>query len=197
MELHPFIEKRYSPRSFAQQPITEHQVDLLLEAAHRAPSAGNLQPWRFVFAHRGEEGFEAIAGTLTGNNRLWAPNAPLLMVAIAEDHFENGTPHAVARYDTGTATAWMTVQATYMNMYVHQMGGFEHDRLHSVLGLPERFRPVVVMAVGYLGNPEDLSTELPEGHRVGETRRSGRKPLHDIAFHGTYGAGVKVEEVVL
>ena len=45
---------RWSSRSFSPKKIDQEQIDQLFEAAHWAPSSGNRQPWRFVYAKDGE-----------------------------------------------------------------------------------------------------------------------------------------------
>ncbi len=54
-QLHPALASRFSPVLFDESVVvTSAQVDVLLEAARRAPSAGNSQPWRFIVARRGD-----------------------------------------------------------------------------------------------------------------------------------------------
>ena len=47
------VDKRKSIRSFIDKPISNEQLKLLLEKASRAPSGGNLQPWK-IFVINGE-----------------------------------------------------------------------------------------------------------------------------------------------
>jgi nitroreductase len=42
------IQDRRSVREFTQEPISDHDLDLILEAARQAPSGENAQPWRFI-----------------------------------------------------------------------------------------------------------------------------------------------------
>ncbi|MCZ6893083.1 MAG: nitroreductase family protein, partial [Gammaproteobacteria bacterium] len=44
----PMFIERWSSRSFADVPLTDEQITSLFEAAHWAPSSGNMQPWVFV-----------------------------------------------------------------------------------------------------------------------------------------------------
>ena len=50
--IHPLFLDRWSPRLFASAAITEPELAVLFEAARWAPSSGNLQPWRFLYALR-------------------------------------------------------------------------------------------------------------------------------------------------
>ena len=42
------IQDRRSIREYAADPVSDHDLDLILEAARQAPSGENAQPWRFV-----------------------------------------------------------------------------------------------------------------------------------------------------
>ncbi len=42
------IKDRRSVREFTNEPISDHDLDLILEAARQAPSGENAQPWRFI-----------------------------------------------------------------------------------------------------------------------------------------------------
>ena len=62
---------RWSPRAFTAETMSEEALLTLLEAARWAPSAVNVQPWRFAWGLRGDAGFAAIAGALVPFNG-WA-----------------------------------------------------------------------------------------------------------------------------
>lgn len=70
MQLNKAIENRWSPRGFSAQPVTNEMIHLLFEAARKAPSSRNEQPWNYYFAHRPDtKVFNEFVGLLTGNNR--------------------------------------------------------------------------------------------------------------------------------
>ena len=71
---------RWSPRAFADTAMAEDEVLTILEAARWAPSASNLQPWRFVWGLSGDAGFAAIADALVPFNRIWAEKAAALVL---------------------------------------------------------------------------------------------------------------------
>ena len=43
-----FIQDRRSIREYTADPVSDHDLDLILEAARQAPSGENAQPWRFI-----------------------------------------------------------------------------------------------------------------------------------------------------
>ena len=71
------IAQRWSPRSFdSSYRLTEQELTSILAAARWAPSAQNIQPWRFSVFQPGDEAWEAVTQNgLTGWNRAWAPSA--------------------------------------------------------------------------------------------------------------------------
>ena len=52
--------KRYSPRAMSGEPISKEELMTLFEAARWAPSASNIQPWRFIYAMRGRPEFAKL-----------------------------------------------------------------------------------------------------------------------------------------
>ncbi|MGQ9815339.1 MAG: nitroreductase family protein [Candidatus Roseilinea sp.] len=129
-DIHPLVHARWSPRAFDSHPLEASQILSLFEAARWSPSGGNNQPWAFVlFLADGSEQRRQIEDALTGNNRDWAPRAPLLVLAVALPHPRVGKlgPYSYY-YDLGQSVAHLTVQATSMGLFVHQMAGFEADK---------------------------------------------------------------------
>ena len=180
--VHEFIAERWSPRSFDDVAVLEHeQLIAMLEAARWAPSALNLQPWRFAVALRGTELFEALHDTLAPGNQAWAHRASALMVCAADTLRPNGDPNGTAHYDLGLAVSLLTVQAHAMDLHVHQMGGFNRGAASALLQLPESVVPVVILAIGTLGDPELLG-DGPLREREMSVRE--RKPLEEIVLTG-------------
>ena len=174
---HPVMEVlagRWSPRAYdATAPLDEQKLSSALEAARWAPSANNVQPWRFIVARRGTAEHAAIVETLVGFNQLWAGDAGALVVAIAEDEDADGNALRTSSYDLGQAVAHLSVQAHHDGLHVHQMAGFDRDALRAHFGLEERFRPVTVVTLGDLGDP----ALLPDGLRERESAPRSRRPL--------------------
>lgn len=180
--VHEFIAERWSPRSFDEAAVLEHeQLVAMLEAARWAPSALNLQPWRFAIALRGSELFEGLFETLMPGNRAWAHRASAFIVCATHTLRPNGEVNGTAHYDLGLAVSLLTVQAHAMDLHVHQMGGFDKDATARLLSLPEAVVPVVVLAIGTIGTPEQLD-EGPLREREVSVRE--RKPLEDLVLTG-------------
>jgi nitroreductase len=172
LPIHELALRRWSPRAFADQSVSDDDLRLLLEAARWAPSAMNEQPWRLIVARReNREEHERLAATLAPGNREWAEYAPVLIAVVARETYrKNDKPNPHAWHDTGQAIAWLTVQATALGLSVHQMGGFDAGAVRAAYGVPDGFSPVSVVALGYPGEPDQLSDELAERERAARVR---------------------------
>ncbi len=173
--LEPFNQlqqKRFSPRGFSQKPISKQILFEILEAVRYAPSSFNEQPWRFVYALKEDkENYQCLLSCLVEKNQQWAKEAPVLMLGVAKKAFSaNDKPNRHAWYDTGAAVGMMTLKATALDVFVHQMAGFDAVKAREVLQIPEEYEPVVMIAMGY----------LEEEHKLDKPRR----PLEQIAFNG-------------
>ncbi|MGQ9905033.1 MAG: nitroreductase family protein [Anaerolineae bacterium] len=183
-DIHPLVHARWSPRAFDSHPLEASQILSLFEAARWSPSGGNNQPWAFVlFLADGSEQRRQIEDALTGNNRDWAPRAPLLVLAVALPHPRVGKLGPYSYYDLGQSVAHLTVQATSMGLFVHQMAGFEADKARQAANLPDDCEPMVVIAIGRYGNLDDL----PEMLRERELAPRVRKPLTEFVFQNRWG----------
>ena len=101
-DLSDFARERFSPLAFDERHVIGGDaVEALLEAAGRAPSAGNSQPWAFVVGVRGDEVHQRMARHLIASERLPInPNGGQLGEAYI--HGMNGIAEAV-RQLRGTA----------------------------------------------------------------------------------------------
>src|SRR3954468_16810447 len=175
--LHPLLAERWSPCALdAGHDFPVDQLTALLEAARWAPSASNTQPWRFAVALRGSAEYAALLDALAPGNQAWAHAASALVVAAAETSGPDGTPRPWAVYDTGQAVAHLSVQAEHEGLAVHQLGGFDRDRVAALLAAPGEVTPLVVLAVGRRAD----EVQLPEPFASREAAARDRLPLDQL-----------------
>ncbi|MFJ5619923.1 nitroreductase family protein [Micromonospora sp. NPDC093243] len=171
-DLTPLLAFRWSPRAFdPDAELSPDEAASLLEAARWAPSAENGQPWRFALGHRDDETWKRILINLPGRDQGWARHAATLVVGA-----HTGGDAERAAYDLGQAIAHLTVQATALGLHVRQLTRFDRAGLATELDLPGGIRPLVVAAVGRLGDPFTLPAEL----RDRETGLRHRRPVADL-----------------
>ena len=176
-DLHYLLKKRWSPRSFSAKSIPEEMVLELLSAAQWSASANNEQPWLYSFALRGREQFETLWQHLLPGNQPWARSAAALVVAMARTTFSSTQkPNPWALHDVGMANAQLILQAAHRDIYGHLMAGFDAVKLRNTLALPTGIDPVCMMAIGYLGDPQNLD----QPYQSRELAPRARLPLTKI-----------------
>lgn len=176
--IHEVLQKRWSPRAFADRPLSEIQALTLFEAARWAASCINEQPWRFIWSLKdGSDKYQKLFSCMFEGNQEWAASAPLLILALTKTTFSaNGKPNRWAAHDLGLAIGNLTTQATLMDLYVHNMGGFDHRRASEIFALPPNLEPLTMIAVGWLGDPATLS----EFNQKRELEIQERKALSEL-----------------
>jgi nitroreductase len=175
---------RWSPRGMSGESISNDELLRLFEAARWAPSAGNLQPWRMLYAHRDTPDWPLFFDILNPRNQLWCVNAAVLVVFISKTmNPESGREIKTHSYDTGAAWASFALQGTISGLVVHGMQGFNYERAREVLEVPPEFAVEAMAAVGRPGS----TAHLPEDLQARE-RPSNRRPLSETVFEGRFRA---------
>ncbi len=187
LPVHPLIAERWSPRAFDAHRVVERDKLLaVLEAARWAPSCYNDQPWRYIVGDRLRSPpiWQGLLETLAEVNRIWCQRAPLLIAAITDTRFEqSGEPNRWAPHDVGAASAYLCLEAVHQGLIAHQMGNFDADALRRRFGIPERYMPMSIIAIGYPGDPH-----LLDGwQRAAENATRQRRPLESFVFEGPWG----------
>src|SRR6266446_9904791 len=183
--VHELIRERWSPRAFADKPVPRDVLRSIFEAARWAPSSNNEQPWAYIVASRDDNAsFEKTLSVLVEFNANWAKGAPVLAIAVARLTFaKNNVPNRNAQYDTGAATALLSVEATARGLAVHQMAGFDAEKARQAFGIPKGWEPIAALAIGYPGDPASLPAPLKDREMTPRTR----KPIGEFVMAGQWG----------
>lgn len=165
------------------EPIDVADLLVLFEAARWAPSSGNSQPWRFVYARRDTDAWPLFFDLLTERNQMWCRNAAALVVVLSRKTSESSGRSLVTHsYDAGAAWLSFALQGWLKGFVVHGMAGFDYARAAAALAVPDDFHVDAMAAVGRPGAAEDL----PDVHRVRESP-STRRSLDGTVFEGRFG----------
>jgi len=178
------IKNRKSTRAFSSRPIEAERISSLFEATRWAPSSTNEQPWVYIYATRDqEELWNKLFSCLNEGNKIWAKDAPLLILSLARKNFTHfsGT-NSYAMYDLGGANSFLSLQAVELGLQVRQMAGFHHERTIKQLNIPEVYDIGVFIAVGYPGDPRTL----PEKLKVREMEPRERMRQQEFVMNHTF-----------
>lgn len=172
-DVHPLIQKRWSPRAFSDRAIAEETLYELFDAARWAASAFNEQPWQYVYACRDTAGFTQLWDCLAAGNQPWTQSAAVLLVALKRTTLSrNGKPNPWAGHDVGMANAHLLLQAAHRDIYGHLMAGFDPDKIRALLSLSDDVEPVCMGALGYLGDPAQLAEPYQSRELTPRTRKA-------------------------
>lgn len=177
--IHQLIENRKSIRGFATYQISEEELNSLFEAARWSFSAINEQPWNYVYAtSENENSFQQLLSVLAPANQAWAKKSSVLIAVLAKlNYTKNNAPNLMRLHDIGAANMAMALQAVDLGLQLHPMGGFDMEKLKSVISISENYEPILMMAIGKKGENPDL---LP--HQVdSENNRGTRFSIEEFA----------------
>lgn len=176
---------RWSPRAMSGESIEQAELNVLFEAARWAPSSGNAQPWRILYARRDTQAWPTFFGLLVPSNQVWAQHAAALLVFISRHLSERtGRPSLTHAYDTGAAWENLALQGTLKGFVVHGMEGFDYERARSELSIPPEFEVRAMAAVGRPGAKEALPEHLQKREIPND-----RLPLNATVCEGKFAFG--------
>ena len=181
MDLFKVIRERRSVRKFASQEIGEDLLLQILQAANRAPSAGNLQAYRIFVVQ--EPRLRQTLSRATGGQECLT-QAPVILVFCAEP------TRSAAKYgsrgeqlyciqDATIACSYAQLAATALGLATVWIGAvFEPETIREALGFKEDLWPMVLLPIGYPAeNPKPTSrrklSELVHTVKPDEARPQG------------------------
>jgi nitroreductase len=188
--IHDIIKKRKSTVLFSSQSIDNEILIELFEAARWAPSSNNLQPWRFIFAIKGDLYYNKFLECMNETNKVWASKAPVLLLTIAQSITDDQKENIYAWHDTGMAYSNLVFQAISSGLSIHPMGGFDKTKARLMAKVPTNYEPVIMAAIGYLSKLLDFDEFLINK----EKRERIRRPLKELVFHGSFGTNLSFQE---
>lgn len=180
MKFLELVKRRQSIRKFSGQPVNREQIITCIEAARLAPSAENVQPWRFIVVDNRQTidrfGNEAFSGIYRFSR--WATRAPVIIaIAVELDLLANhigkeiqGTQYYLI--DVGIAGEHIVLQAEEMGLGSCWIGWFHARKGAKALGLPRRMKLAALIALGHPAEPRP--------------RKKEKKPLDKILFFNRF-----------
>ena len=177
-----FFLLRVSWRAFSEEAVAEEELMSLFEAARWAPSSYNNQPWRYLYARRGESAWETMYKTLVDWNKTWCARADTLVVVLSRNNFEHDNkPSPTAQFDTGASWMCLAIEAHARGLVAHGMQGFDYEAIRKAFSIPDTFTVEAMIAIGKHGDPKKLPPEMLEKEVPSE-----RKPLNQIVSRGLF-----------
>ena len=147
MKVFEAIKTRRSVRSYKAEPVPEEKLKKVLEAARLAPSAHNAQEWKFVVVRDVKKRKELAEAAL---GQSFIAQAPVIIVAVGLDpeHIMSSEVPAYA-VDLAIAVDHMTLAAVEEGLGTCWIGAFDQDGVKEVLEIPERYKVVALLPLGF------------------------------------------------
>jgi nitroreductase len=157
MSLLDIIRKRYSCRSYLEKEIEQEKLDKIFEAARLAPSAKNLQDWRFVVVTEKETKSEVAA--LTNRPQIFE-KAGAIIAACSNKEYIMQCGQAVGPIDVSIALEHISLQAAELGLATCWIGSFDAEKTKQVLGISGDVTIIELMALGYPAGQGKQNTRL-------------------------------------
>ena len=134
----------WSPRNYTTVPVTDQQIDMILQCGIKAPSSRNGQPWHFTVLKNEVLMKEIISNIEPGN----------VIIIISGKESQAGT---TPDFDCGLTTQNMFIAATAMGLGARIYGGpiAAARSRREALQIPEGFTPVIMLRVGNIEKGTD------------------------------------------
>jgi nitroreductase len=145
------IKKRRSVRAYADEKVSEEDVERLIDAARWAPSAGNIQPWEFVVVKDVETKRKLSEAAL---NETFIEKAPVVIVVCADLNrssrgYGSRGKHLYSLQDTAAATENILLAAQELGLATCWVGAFRDNEVAKAVKAPRNLRPVAIVPVGH------------------------------------------------
>ena len=180
--IHELLAGRWSPRAYSREAVSREALHAVVEAARWAPSAYNMQPWRFIVFDRAtdEAAFKRAFATLVPFNQQWNAPAPVLIAVTAQTLNTKGEVNRTAQYDTGAAAMALVLQAHALGLAAHQMSGFDVQAFRTEFAIPKEVDVLSIISLGQYGDIDKLEPVLRER----EKSERSRSALGDVVYEG-------------
>lgn len=169
METWDAICSRRNVRVYTDEPLPAADLDRIVEAGWRSPSAQNLQRWDFVLCTDRAQ-LQALSGIWRGAGHLAGAAAAIVMVAPVTDEVRI---RQLIEYDLGQATMAMMLAAVDLGIGSGHSSVGDQAEARRILGLPEDRFCAYMLA---LGRPGDRPLR--------PIRRPDRRPFDEVVHRG-------------
>ena len=154
MDLLDAIDKRFSCRSYKGKNVKEEDLRLVIEAAIKAPNAGNLQDFRFIVVKDEKRKEELSKAAL---DQKWMNEAPILIIICSDkkniERFYKEKGRLYSIQDCAAAAENLMLTATSIGLASCWISAFNEEEVKRILRLPDNVEPYSIITLGY-GNEE-------------------------------------------
>jgi len=146
MNVREAIQNRYSCRNYQDEPIEAEKIAQIFEAARLAPSAKNLQDWRFVAV---TDPAMKHKMAVAANEQMFIEKAGVIIAACSNSDYVMRCGQKIGAIDVSIALEHIALQATELGLATCWIGSFYPEKVREVLDIPDETEVVELMSLGY------------------------------------------------
>ncbi len=174
MEALEAIRTRRTVERFSKKPVEFDKVMAVCEAGGMAPSAGNLQPWKFVVLTDKDVIRNDLASCCLDQECVQTAQVAIVVVAdedLVERHYGLRGKRLYSIQNCAAAIQNMLLTAHVLGLGATWVGAFNEERLDDIIDIRDGARAQAVITLGY-------PAEQPSDKRM--------RHLDDIVRFGNY-----------
>lgn len=173
MDLFETLQYRRSIRAYTNVNVSDEDIKKIIDAARRAPSAGNIQPWEFVIVRSAERKRDL---SIAAYDQGFIAEASVVIVVCADENkarwgYGSRGVKLYCIQDTAAATENILLAACAIGLGACWVGAFDEDMVRSIIKTPVGIRPVAMVTIGY-------PAERP--------RSRHKRPIEEIIHYETF-----------
>lgn len=151
MDLFDVLENRVNVKVYDKRDVPEELIAQILYAGTLAASAGDIQPWEFIVVKDKKTKVDISVACLRQKH---VEDAPLLIIVCANLEkvsikFGERGKNLYAIQDTGAAIQNMLLAIHDLGLGASWVHAFEEEAIKRILKIPDKLRPVGVLAIGF------------------------------------------------
>jgi nitroreductase len=146
MDLMQAIRARRSIRNYLDKPVEEVKLLAVLEAGRLAPSARNMQDWRFIVV---KDAATRQKMAVAARDQQFVGQAPVIIAACGTSDLVMTCGQPAYPIDVAIALDHMTLAAASLHLGTCWIGAFYEDMVKEILGVPQEVRVVALLPLGY------------------------------------------------
>jgi len=165
------ITSRRNVRTYADRPIAPEDLDRILEAGRRSPSASNRQMWDFIVCTERAQ-LEELSRVWRGAGHVASSAATIVLLAPKTD---DDRMRALAQFDLGQVAMSMIIAAASLGIGSGHASVGDQDLARRILGFPDDRVCAYLIALGY-----------PADRALAPLRRINRRPFDEVVHRGRW-----------
>jgi nitroreductase len=171
METWDALRARRNVRRYTAQALLAADIDRILEAGWRSPSASNRQHWDFVLV---TDRLQLVELATVWQGAAHIATAAAAIALVVPDTDDDRT-RVIDQYDLGQATLAMTIAAADLGIGSGHSSVGDQDAARRILGVPAGYQVSFLLGLGY-----------PADRPLRPIERPTRRPFEDVVHRGTW-----------